>query len=131
MKHPILLHILAIGAAGFLGAISRYLVSHYATQWLGEDRAPLGTLLVNVSACFLIGAAMTFFDRPEHPLPAWLKLAVMTGFIGTYSTFSTYLWEVHKNFALGQIFQAVAYMLGSILLGLLAVMLGIVTVRAL
>ena len=131
MKHPMLVHVTVIGVAGFFGAVARYLVGHYVTQWLGVDKAHIGTLIINISACFLIGLCGTYFARPNHGIPEWTVLAVTTGFIGTYSTFSTYLWEVHKGLTLGNTITAMGYLFVSIVLGMTGVYLGVQAAKGL
>jgi CrcB protein len=128
MNHPTLMQVAAVGAAGFFGAVSRYLLGHYAPQWF-DTKFPIGTLLVNISACFLIGAAVTYFDNHGHKMPDWLLPAVTVGFIGTYSTFSTYLMEVHKSFTVGNVLVGVVYHFFIILTGLVAVYHGVVCSR--
>lgn len=115
---------MVVGVAGFLGAVTRFLVGHYAAEWFGKPRFPVGTLIINVSACFLLGLAVGFFDRKVGAVPEWAKLAVMTGFIGTYSTFSTYMWEVEGHLRTGHGVLAVTYLLVSIIAGLMAVYAG-------
>jgi CrcB protein len=111
---------ISIGAVG--GALSRYYLSLYWLQRLG-DRFPYGTLFVNLTGAFIIGlvAAIT----PRWGLSdVWQKL-IMTGFLGAYTTFSTYILDTVKLFSSQQRLQALGYWLGSATLGWAGVELGI------
>lgn len=115
-KTPVLISLGAIP-----GALSRYYVITYFTQWFGP-RFPFGTLFANVTGSFVIGLCMTYlFDRaiaaPE------LRLLVAVGFLGSYTTFSTYAFD---SVALWQLNQgiAIAYWLGSPALGVIGLQLG-------
>jgi CrcB protein len=63
-------------------------------------RFPVGTLVINISACFLIGFSVEFLNRHTDIDPAWRYL-VPVGFIGAYSTFSTFEWEIWMDFTSG------------------------------
>ena len=77
----------AIGVGGFCGAIARWGTSMLADALLG-NRFPFGTLGANLLGCFLIGLLKTSFDRGgASPV---LTLALLTGFLGAYTTFSTF-----------------------------------------
>jgi CrcB protein len=84
---------------------------------------PLGTLVINVTGSFLLGWFVTFVDRRgDHEM---LKLAIGTGFVGAYTTFSTYMFESNRLMERGAFYEASGYIIGSILLGLAAVYLGV------
>ncbi len=76
---------------GGLGALCRYMVSLAAARYF-EGRFPLGTLLVNMTGCFLIGAAFALADKSDILTPS-ARLFFMTGFLGALTTFSTYALE--------------------------------------
>jgi CrcB protein len=130
MEHPTLIQVSAIAMAGSVGAVSRFLLSHYAGKWF-DTAFPVGTLLVNISACFLIGLATTYLHARGVDPKGWLLPAITVGFIGTYSTFSTYLWEVHRSLTLGNIALGASYLVASIVTGLAAVYAGIWVAKAL
>jgi len=110
----------ALGAA--LGGMARYAIGSLVMQrFLG--RFPLGTLAVNVSGCFLIGVLMTWFTERGEPHPT-LRLLLVTGFLGGYTTFSAFGWESfqaieERNWRIG--FGNIAL---SVVLGYLAVWCG-------
>lgn len=83
--------ILLVMAGGSLGAAARYGFSLAAVRYLGS-RFPWGTLLANMTGCFLIGAAFALADRTQLLSPS-ARLFFMTGFLGALTTFSTYALE--------------------------------------
>ncbi|HET8761657.1 MAG TPA: fluoride efflux transporter CrcB [Nitrospiria bacterium] len=120
---------LLVGIGGFLGANARFIVGTWVTSTLGS-RVPLGTFVVNVSGCLLIGILGTVIvdklvARPEHV--QWL-LAI--GFLGAYTTFSSFAWENHLLFLEGRWLTAALYMALSVFAGLIAVQLGVLLARA-
>ena len=120
---------LAVGTGAFLGANCRYLVGGWATDRFGST-FPFGTLIINVSGSFVIGLFLTFIGE-RFVAPPNLRLFVAIGFIGGYTTFSTFAFE---SFALIQsraYLLAAANLFGSLGLGLIAVFLGIVLGRLL
>ena len=119
---------LLIGIGGFLGANARYLVAGWITERLGAS-FPYGTLVINVSGSFILGFFLIFIS--ERLVHANWRLFFAIGFLGAYTTFSTFSFE---NFALIQersYVLALANMLGSVFLGLMAVVAGIVVARLL
>jgi CrcB protein len=83
-------------------------------------RFPYGTLLVNLTAFVIIGFSLTYLGRRADLNPAW-RFLIPVGFIGAYSTFSTYEWETLSSIRSGAFFLAALYALGSLVLGLVAV----------
>jgi CrcB protein len=113
--------ILLVAAGGALGAVARYLVASAVAQRVGVEW-PWGTLLINLSGCLLIslflgaGAGRIADSNLRYLLPI--------GFVGAYTTFSSYEYEVLRLFELGRAGPALAYVLASNLLGFLAVAAG-------
>ena len=83
-------------------------------------RFPYGTLVVNITACLVIGFSMTYLGRRVDLNPA-LRFLIPVGFIGAFSTFSTYEWETLSRLRAGAFTMAALYAVGSLLLGLIAV----------
>lgn len=83
---------LLIGAAGFLGAISRYHVEGIVGRRPAGSSFPWGTLVVNISGCFALGLLATLLTDRFMPNPH-LRSAVTVGFLGAYTTFSTFAYE--------------------------------------
>jgi CrcB protein len=114
---------LAIGVAGFFGAIARFAVAQLFGR-LFATGFPLGTLFINVSGSFFLGWFLTSIgDR--YQVSDTIRLAVATGFVGAYTTFSTYMWESNALATKGAIYQSMTNVVFSVVLGLLAVRLGI------
>ena len=110
---------LLIAVGGALGSIARYWVGSSVAGRMGI-RFPYGTLIVNVTACVIIGFSMTYIGKRAELNPAWRYL-VPVGFIGAYSTFSTYEWETLSHMRAGEFGIAALYASGSFVLGLAAV----------
>ena len=113
---------LLIAAGGALGSIARYWVSATVSGREGT-RFPWGTFVVNISACIIIGFTLTWLGRHIELNPAWRYL-IPTGFIGAYSTFSTYEWETFTTMEAGEVGIALLYVVSSVVVGLAAVWLG-------
>jgi len=115
---------LLIAAGGALGALARYVVGAAIGSRMGT-RFPYGTFVINLTACVIIGFSITYLGRRVDLSPAWRYL-IPVGFVGAYSTFSTYEWETLVNLRSGAFALAALYALGSLVLGLGATWLGIV-----
>lgn len=115
--------ILVIMAGGSLGAVCRYGVSRVAASWL-PGRFPLGTLLVNLTGCFLIGAAFALAERTQVMNPS-ARLFFMTGFLGSLTTFSTYGLETVQSVRSGAMTTAALNIFINNLGGVALVFLGI------
>ncbi len=110
---------LLVGAGGFLGAVARFLVGTWIVGRYGAA-FPWATFAINVSGSFLLGLLMTLFLARIVGDPWRLFLAV--GFLGAYTTFSTFEYESAR---LGLSWAAFANLLGSVIAGYGAVWLGI------
>jgi len=113
---------LLIAAGGALGSIARYWVGSSIAGRMGI-KFPYGTLIVNITACVIIGFTMTFLGKRAELSPAW-RFLIPVGFIGAYSTFSTYEWETLSSLRAGAFVIAALYAVGSFVLGLAAVWCG-------
>lgn len=113
---------LLVGVGGFAGAIARYGVGTFVTQRLGL-RFPFGTFLINVSGCFLIGFFMHLLAERGVLDLQWLYVVVI-GFIGAYTTFSTFEYETVRALQDGQIGMGLLYVGSSLLVGFLMVWVG-------
>lgn len=124
-----LINCLAIGGAGFVGALARYGVVRLfgGWKWIGGMSFPWATLVINVTGSAFLGWFYTFMARRmSGPAADTLKLAIATGFVGAYTTFSTYMFETDSLVAKGALYQAMGYLFGSVVLGLIGVRLGVV-----
>jgi len=123
------MHLLEIGAGGFLGAIARYLVDGFVAERT-NGAFPFGTLVVNLTGAFVLGLLATLaIERSE--LPAGIRGPVMIGFLGAYTTFSTWTLESVRLIEAGSWALALANLAGSAMLGMAAVVAGIAIGRAL
>jgi CrcB protein len=126
----VLMEVLALSAGGIVGVNARYWMGVWVAGW-ASPRFPWATFVINVSGCFLIGLLTVVITRWLPPPHAPAKLMVLTGFLGGYTTFSTFayesavLWE-RKEFA-----GSVANLAGSVAAGFVAVMLGMALGRGL
>jgi fluoride exporter len=111
----------AIGVAASLGAILRYVVGT-VSGWIFGTGFPVGTFIINISASLLLG----WFLVVAHArgVSDTVRIAVAVGFIGTYSTFSTFAYESSALLEEGAGIKALVYMLGSLIGGVVAVRLG-------
>ena len=119
---------LAIAAFGAAGAVSRHLVDSLVNRHWG-DAFPWGTFVVNVSGSFVLGALVGLFaHRIDAPL--WLQAGATLGFLGAYTTFSSYTLQIYKSTSTGHLAIAFANAFGSLAAGVLAVYAGILLARA-
>ena len=110
---------LLIALGGALGSIARYWVGSTVGSRMGT-RFPYGTFIINLTACVIIGFTLTFLARRTALNPAW-RFLVPIGFVGAYSTFSTYEWETLSTVRSGAFLLAALYAVSSLVLGLAAV----------
>jgi CrcB protein len=112
--------VLSIG--GMLGVNARYGLATWMSGWAG-DRFPWATFAINVSGSFAIGLIATILARwyPAHPA----RLFLLVGFLGGFTTFSSFAFEAQVLCERGQAGRALAYVGGSVALGLAAVVLGV------
>ncbi len=117
------MNIFLVLAGGGIGALSRYGVSLLAVGLFGT-RFPWGTLIVNLTGCFLIGYIYTLGDRTHLVSPAF-RLFFMTGYLGALTTFSTYALETVNSARAAEFFLAVANFCCNNFFGAVFVLLGI------
>lgn len=111
-----------VGAGGFLGAIARYAVGGWMTRRFGLA-FPYGTFVINISGCFVLGLLLAVLDA-RTTLPSTLRLAGPIGFVGAYTTFSTFEYEALRTVQEGRGALALLYVLLSVAFGYLAVWVG-------
>jgi CrcB protein len=118
-----------VGLGGFFGSIARFWLGSYVTDRLGA-RFPYGTFIINISGSFLIGLIVTLLAERTH-WNANLLYLIPIGFIGAYTTFSTFELEAFRSVRGGDVLLALLYVALSVCLGFVAVWLGILSGRAL
>ena len=119
---------LAISVGGALGANARYLLASWATTQWGAH-FPVATLLINVSGSCVLGVYLTFVTERFTGHEA-TRLFVATGFLGAYTTFSTFAFESVGLVRRRAYVLATANVLGSTVLGLLGAWIGAMVARA-
>jgi fluoride exporter len=119
---------LLVGIGGFAGANARHLLGVLILERLG-DAFPYGTFAVNVSGSLLIGVLLVLLTERVAADPAWRQLLVV-GFLGGYTTFSSYTWEALALAESGYWGRAIWYVVGSNVAGLAAAYAGIALARA-
>ncbi len=105
---------------GGVGSVMRYLVSFFTSKFITIGSFPLGTLLVNIIGCFIIGVLLSQFSKIDDTL----KLFLVTGFCGGFTTFSTFSSESINLYHSQNYFLMTLYIISSVSLGLIAVWLG-------
>ena len=118
---------LLVALGGALGSMLRYAIGSAASHRYGQ-RFPVGTFIINIAACFLIGLSVEYLNRHLNLDPGW-RFLIPVGFIGGFSTFSTFEWEIFTDLTAGAFWIATAYLTASIIIGLAAVALGSSTAK--
>ena len=115
-------NLILIGIGGFIGAIARYGIA----LWIGQRWSrsfPLGTFIINVTGSFLIGLLMTLFSERFLVNPQW-RLLLVVGFLGAYTTFSTFEYETGALLKDGEWLIAGTNAVFSVIVGFIALKLG-------
>jgi fluoride exporter len=115
----------AIAVAG--GAIPGALCRYYFTLWSKQGwggQFPYGTFLINITGCFMIGFFVMIIASFDS-VPGALRLSVATGFLGSYTTFSTYEYDAYLLWQSADRGATVLYWLGSVVYGAIALWLGV------
>ncbi len=118
-----MIRLFIIGAGGFLGAISRYLVAGWAQDLSRSVHFPYGTLAVNLIGSFLLGFLVRYAFVHNVFSPE-VRLLIFIGFLGAFTTFSTFSNETFNLFADGATMPALMNIGANVFLGLAAVWLG-------
>ena len=110
-----------VGLGGFLGAIARYTLGTYIGSRYGV-RFPYGTFVINMSGCFLIGLILTLLTRTTAS--QYWRYLIPIGFIGAYTTFSTFEYETLRAVQDGQVATGLLNVALSVIVGFAAVWAG-------
>ncbi len=117
----LLMDYVAVGGAGFFGAIARFFVG----RLFPFTAFPVGTLVINISGSLFLGWFLTVAGT-RFPMSESTRLAVGVGFVGAYTTFSTYMFDANRMLSDGQAWRSILYIAGSVVLGLMAVRFGVI-----
>lgn len=120
---------LLVALGGALGSLLRFWVGTFVAGRMGV-RFPYGTFIINITACIIIGFSLEFLGKHVELAPGWRYL-IPIGFVGAYSTFSTFEWETLSNLQAGSFLIAGLYVSLSILLGLAGIWSGVAIARTL
>jgi len=123
-----MVNIFIIGIGGFFGAITRYGVALWIGQHWGRS-FPLGTFVINVSGSFLIGLLMSLFTERFMVNPQW-RLMLVVGFLGAYTTFSTFEYETGALIKDGEWLISLLNVVLSVIAGFVALKLGEVIAKS-
>ena len=111
-----------LAVAGAAGTLSRYGLSGFV-QWLVGEKFPWGTLAVNIAGCFAFGLIWTLAED-RLVISGQTRTVILTGFMGAFTTFSTFGYETADLLKHAEWWQAGSNMLANIVCGILAVFLG-------
>ena len=119
-----------VGLGGALGSGLRYIIGVITADIFPETRYPLGTIIVNIAGCLLIGLIVELFTSRNDLAPEW-RLFVITGFLGGFTTFSAFGLETVTLLRSGAAGSALISVALQVVVGCLAVFLGGTLARAL
>jgi CrcB protein len=117
-----------VGVGGFIGANARFVIARLVGAMF-ETKFPLGTFVINISGSFVLGLLGAILAQRVMASSESLRLALGVGFLGAYTTFSTFEYETHALFDDGSWFTATTNMVASLFVGLIAVRAGIIVAR--
>ena len=120
---------LSVALGGSCGALSRFYLSRYVSQ-LARSPFPFGTLAVNLLGCFLLGFFFELFEGMVGIKPE-LKVMITTGFLGAFTTFSTYSVEGVNLLRMGELKLGLYTILANNVLGLVLAAAGMATAHLL
>lgn len=122
------MNVLYLAIGGTLGTLARY----YLSGWVSDawPRPGVGIFVVNITGAFIIGLFLTLSEE-RFLWPSQLRVLVATGFLGAFTTFSTWQWESLQMYRVSDVVGGSVNLVGSLICGLFAVYLGSVVARAL
>lgn len=123
-------NLIAISLGAIAGALSRYYLTLWFAQRFGTN-FPYGTFFINLTGCFAMGFFVTLAGERVIVISPEVQLLVATGFLGSYTTFSTYGLDTVILVSQRRLMSAVYYWLGSAILGIISVGLGVVLAKSL
>ena len=116
-----------IAVGGALGALARYALGGLVQEWAGP-RFPYGTLVINISGCLVMGMVMTLLTERGVAHPNW-RFLVPVGFIGAYTTFSTFEYETFRAIEQGAWMVGLWNVVISVVVGFIALVAGTMVTR--
>ncbi len=119
----VLVQYAAVAGGGAVGAVARYLIATTCAALFGSG-FPVGTFVINITGSLFLGWFYAIATAGV-PMSDTTRLAIATGFVGAYTTFSTYMYESDVLLRDGATIKALVNVIGSVVLGLLAVRVGV------
>ena len=120
-------NLVALSFGAVVGALARFTVTHFSSELSHHHGFPYGTLIVNVTGSFLAGFVLAYTHRNGHD--DIVRIALVTGFCGAYTTFSAFSYETIEYFRQGAALTAVVNIVANNVLSLGAAMVGILVAR--
>ncbi len=117
--------LLAVALGGAFGAVARYQISGWVTRLTHESPFPWGTLAVNVAGSFLLGLMMGLGGEGRLLLPPAVRVVLGIGFLGAFTTFSTFSYETVEALRIGDFRVALGNTVASVVTALAACWLGL------
>lgn len=121
--------VMAIALGAIPGALGRYFITEFTKDIIGKDFSYYATFFINITGCFIIAFFYTLNANKFKTLSPEIRLMIATGFCGAYTTFSTYGLETFTQIDQGNSTIALLYWLGSMVIGMLGVQLGVILGR--
>ncbi len=121
------MNVLAISIGAVLGANARYLLGGWIADRMGAT-FPYGTLAINLTGSFLLGVVLTLVVQ-RGMLPMWVQPAIAVGFLGSFTTFSTFSYETLSLITMGSVLAAAVNIVLSVGGAIAGVLLGIALTR--
>lgn len=121
-----MIQILAVGFGGILGALTRYYLGKYIALKSNFD-FPWGTFFINITGAYILSFFAFNNIMQTSSYVEMIKLFVMTGFLGAYTTFSTFSYETYQLIKARDYFNVIFYVLGTLVFGLLAAYAGMLS----
>lgn len=125
MKNAFVRTVMVIALGAIPGALGRYFITELTKAAIGKDFSYYATFFINVTGCFIIALFYTLNEKKLGGFSPETRLAIATGFCGAYTTFSTYGLETFTLVDKGNTTVALVYWLGSMIVGMIAVQLGV------
>jgi len=120
--------ILLVGTGGFIGSVMRFLVQYFVEKGMSST-FPLGTLVANITGSFIIGIVFALAEKGNLLSAEW-RIFLAVGICGGFTTFSSFAYNNFTMIKEHSLMQLLINVGGSLVLGILAVYLGIILVKA-
>ena len=117
-------NILLVGIGGFIGSVARYKLGGWLLHLTAQEKFPYSTFAINIIGCLIVGVLAALAEKHELFGPG-ARLFLFTGLLGGFTTFSAFGLETMFLLRRGEPWIAALYVVASVVLGLVAVLIGI------